>query len=105
MSRTASRGPVLAGLLVVLLVEPADQLLEHGAHRVVVELSWGQIDLGIEELVDQGAECVSFREGGELVPKFEVVDDVLNVGREAVQILLDVAEHLLLSPPGLPIAY
>ena len=29
--------PVLAGLLVVLLVEAADQLLEDGAHGVVVE--------------------------------------------------------------------
>ena len=32
-----ARRPVLAGLLVVLLVEAADQLLEDRAHRVVVE--------------------------------------------------------------------
>ena len=32
-----ARRPVLAGLLVVLLVEAADELLEHRAHRVVVE--------------------------------------------------------------------
>ena len=32
-----ARRPVLAGLLVVLLVEAADQLLEDRAHRMVVE--------------------------------------------------------------------
>ena len=32
-----ARRPVLAGLLVVLLVEPADQLLEDRAHGMIVE--------------------------------------------------------------------
>ena len=32
-----ARGEVFSGLLVVLLVEAADELLEDGAHRVVVE--------------------------------------------------------------------
>ena len=32
-----ARGPVLAGFLVVFLIETADQLLEDRAHRVVIQ--------------------------------------------------------------------
>jgi len=43
---------VLARLLVVVLVELADQLLEDRAHRVVVDTRRRQVDLGVEELAD-----------------------------------------------------
>jgi hypothetical protein len=48
---------VLAGFLVVLLVELAHQLLEDGAHRVVVDAGRREVDVGVEELVDQRAEA------------------------------------------------
>ena len=38
-------GPVLAGLLVVVLVEPTEQVFEDGSHGVVVEP--GQSDAAI----------------------------------------------------------
>jgi hypothetical protein len=53
--------PVLAGLLVVFLVELADQLLEDGAHRVVVDAGRGEVDFGVEELGNQRAERVGLR--------------------------------------------
>jgi len=51
---------------------------------MVVNPGRREVDVRVEELVDQGAERVGFRERGELVPKLEVVDDVLDVRREAV---------------------
>ena len=44
---------MLAGLFVVLLVEAADQLLEDGAHAVVVQAAGRQVEVGVEELLDQ----------------------------------------------------
>ena len=65
-----ARGPVLTGLLVVLLVEAADQLLEDRAHRVVIQAGvldrpvamedpvGTQVHVRREELLDQRAEGV-----------------------------------------------
>jgi hypothetical protein len=46
---------VLAGLLVVLLVEAADEFLEHRAHRMVVEAGQvaGGLRVEVDVLVDQ----------------------------------------------------
>jgi hypothetical protein len=95
---------VLARLLVVLLVELADQLLEDRAHRVVVDAGRRQVDLGIEELVDQRAERVGARERRQLVAELEVLEDVLDVGREAVEVVLEVGQELLLAAAGLEVA-
>jgi len=108
--------PVLPGLLVVLLVEPADQLLEDGPHRVVVEA--GQLDRAVtvedglraevdvrrEELLDQRAEGVGLREAGDLVAELKAVEDVLDVRREPVEVVLEVALELLLGGPRLQVA-
>jgi hypothetical protein len=70
-----ARRPVLAGFLVVLLVEAADQLLEDRAHAVVVEpgcfiaVAVLQDRFGLrlmwrEELLDQRAERVGLGERG-----------------------------------------
>jgi hypothetical protein len=59
-----ARRPVLAGLLVVLLVELADQFLEDRAHRVVVDAGRREVDVGVEELVDQRADGVGLGERG-----------------------------------------
>jgi hypothetical protein len=92
-----ARRPVLAGLLVVVLVELADEFLEDGAHRMVVDARGREVDVRVEELVDQRAERVRLGERGQLVAELEVLQDVLDVGREAVEIVLEVGEQLLLA--------
>ena len=57
-SHCVARGPVLARLLVVLLVELAHQLFEDRTHRVVVYACRREVDVGVEELSDQSAERV-----------------------------------------------
>jgi hypothetical protein len=42
--------------------------------------SRAEIDVGGEQLVDQRAEGVGFRQTGDLVAELEVVEDLLNVG-------------------------
>jgi hypothetical protein len=95
---------VLTGLLVVLLVEAADEFLEDGPHAVVVETVRAEIDVRGSELLDQRAERVRFREPRNLVPELEVVEDVLNVWREAVQIRLEIGLELLLAGASLEVA-
>ena len=111
-----ARRPVLAGLLVVLLVEAADQLLEDRAHGVVVEAGMldravavqdrvgAEVDVGSRELLDQRAEGVGLREPRDLVAELEVVEDVLDVRREAVEVGLEVGLELLLAGAGLEVA-
>ena len=107
---------MFAGFLVVFLVELADQFLEDRAHGVVVHAGMlhgavgvedrigAEIDFGIEELADERAERVGLGERGELVAEFEVLEDVLNVRREAVQVVLEVGEQLLLAAAGFEVA-
>jgi hypothetical protein len=71
---------VLACFFVVVLVELADEFLEDRAHGVVVDARRAEVDLGIEELVDQGADGVGLGEGLELIAELEVLEDVLDVG-------------------------
>ena len=111
-----ARRPVLAGLLVVLLVEAADQLLEDRAHRMVVEARQlhravavqdrvrAEVDRRVEELLDQRAERVGLREPRDLVAELEVLEDVLHVRREAVEVGLEVGLELLLACPGSQVA-
>ena len=103
---------MLAGLLVVLLVERPDQLLEDRAHRVVVEPGVphgavagvdrlrAEVDGGVDELLDQRAEGICLGEPGDLVAELEVVEDLLHVGREAVEVGLEVGPQLLLAGAG-----
>lgn len=99
-----ARRPVLACLLVVVLVELANQLLKNRAHRVVVDARRRQVNFGIKELVDQRAERVGLGECGELVAELEVLQYVLDVGREAVEIVLEIGEQLLLTAARFQIA-
>ncbi len=92
-----ARREVLAGLLVVLLVEAADQLLEDRAHAVVVErraaapsVDRAEVDRRVEELLDQAAEDVGIDERRDLVAELELVEDLLHVRREAVEVGLEV---------------
>ena len=78
-----ARRPVFAGLLVVLLVEAADQLLEDRAHRMVVEPRQpdrpvrvfdrvrAQVDRAIKQLLDQVAERVGAGQARDLIAELE----------------------------------
>ena len=105
-----ARRPVLAGFLVVVLVEHAHEVLEDGAHGVIVEagqLAHGpgaEVDVLVEELLDELAEAVGLGEPGDLIPKLEVLEDVLHVRREAVEIGHEVVLERLLRLAGLQVA-
>lgn len=98
--------PVLAGLLVVLVVEPAEKLLEHHAHVVVVQprqFAGGlraEVDGGRGEPLNHRAQNARVHEGLHLVAELELGDDVRHVGREAVQ----VGEEIRLERGGVPAA-
>ena len=107
-----ARGEVLARLFVVLLVEAPDQLLEDRAHAVVVEAGMpdravgvhhrirAQVDVGRGELLDQRAEGVGLGEARDLVAELEVLEDVLDTRREAVEVVLEVGLELAAAGPG-----
>jgi hypothetical protein len=95
---------VFAGFFVVVFVELANEFFEDGAHGVVVDASGAEVDFEIEELGDEGAEGVGFGEGGELVAEFEVFDDFLDVGGEAVEVVFEIGEELLLAGVGFEVA-
>jgi hypothetical protein len=59
---------------------------------VVVDAGWREVDVGVEKLVDQSANGIGLGEGCELVAKLEIVEDVLDVGREAVEVVLEIGE-------------
>ena len=77
-------GPVFAGFLVVFLVKAAHQFLEDGAHAMVVDTVWGEVDFGVEKLADQRPEGVCLGKGRELVAELKVLDDIQHIGRKAV---------------------
>ena len=102
-------GPVLARLLVVLLVEAAHQLLKDGAHGVVVQAGvldravavqhrlGAEVDGGVEELFDQRAQRIGLGQPRDLVAELEVLEDILHVGRKAVEVGFKVGPELLLA--------
>src|SRR6266542_3694047 len=75
----------------------------HGAVGIQ-DWTWAEIDFGIKKLADQRAEGIRLGERGELVAEFEILKDVLNVLREAVQVVLEIGEQLLLAATGFEIA-
>ena len=103
---------MLASLLVVILVEAAHQVLEDGPHGVVVQPGvphrvvgvqdrfGAEVDLWSEEPVYDSAQYVAVRELPYLVAKLELVQDVLDIGGEAVQVGVEVVPELLLCCPG-----
>ena len=110
------RGPVLPGLLVVLFIEAAHQLLEDRAHTVVVE-AWTkdtaagvldrigtQVDVARREFLDQRAERVGPGQARNLVAELEAAEDVLHVGRKPVQPGAEVVFELLPAGPRTQVA-
>ena len=57
----------------------------------------------IKELVNQRADRVRFGKCGQLIAEFEVLDDVLDVGRKAVEVVFKIGEQLLLTAAGLQV--
>ena len=94
---------MLAGFLVVLLVEATHQLLEDCSHPMVVEARMlltavsieyrvrTQVDARVKEPLDETAQCIGLRQPWNLVPKFKLLKDVLNVRRETVEVGLEVS--------------
>jgi hypothetical protein len=67
----------------------------HGA--VAVENRIGaEIDAGIEELGDERAEGVGLGQARDGVAEFEVIEDVLHVGRESVEVGFEIGSESLL---------
>ena len=107
---------MLARFLVVLLVEATDKLLEDGAHPVVVQAlqahgtvrvedgPGAEVDRAVEELFQEEAEDVGFDQGRNLVVKLELLQDLLDVGRETVEVGLEVGPQLLAPGAGGEIA-
>ena len=107
-----ARSKVLAGLFVVLLVEPPDQFLEDGAHGVVVQagMADGSVEIqdrfrtevyvGRGKLLDERAQSVGLGELGDLIAELEILQDVLNAGREPVEVVLEIGLELLSAGPG-----
>ena len=99
---------VLAGFLVVFLVEAPDQLLENRPHRMVVESRQAdttvgiqdrpgtQVDRRIEELPDQKTEGVGLNERGKLVVELELAQHFLHIRRKAFEVILEIVLQLLL---------
>jgi len=98
------RDEVLARLLVIVFVELSDQFLKDSSHGMIVDASRRKVDFGIKELVNQRADRVRFGKCGQLIAELEVVDDVLDIGREAVQVVLEIGEELLLAAARLEVA-
>ena len=107
------RSEVFTGLLVVLLVEAPDELFEDGAHTVVVEAvqthgavsvqngPGAEVDRHVEELLQQEPQRMRLDQPGNLVAELELLQDLLDVGREAVEVRLEVGpEPLLLADRG-----
>ena len=102
---------MFAGLLVVLLAEAPDQLLEDGAHGVVVQTiqphraipvqngSGAEVDRPVQELCQQKAQRIRLHQRGNLIAELEFFQDLLNVGRKAVEVGAEVVAQLLLPPP------
>ena len=109
-------GEVLTGLLVILLVKAAYELFEDRTHAVVVQAvqthgaasvknrPGAKVDRAVQEPLQQEAQGVRFHQRGNLVAELELVQHLLNVGREAVEVCLEVCSQLLLPPAGRKVA-
>ena len=85
-----SGGVVLPSVLVVGLGEPADDLLKNVAHLQIGDHIRVQVGLGGCELLDHDIENALVGHGGDLAVKLELFQDVLDILREAVQIVPEV---------------
>jgi hypothetical protein len=71
---------------------------------VIVDAGRREVDVRVEELVYQRADGVGLGQGCELIAELEIVEDVLDVRREAVEVVLEVSEQLLLAAARFEVA-
>ena len=90
-----SGGIVLPGVLVVRLGEPADDLLKDVTHLQIGDLIRVQIGLGGSELLDDDIKDALVGHGGDLAVKLELFQDILDILREAVQIVPEVGLNVV----------
>ena len=117
ISRTASRG---------VQCSPASSLFSSLKRRTssskIVPMPWlsrpgcftepsawlyrggAQVDVGRGELLDERTQGVGLREPRDLVTELEVLENVLHVGREAVEVGLEVGPELLPARAGPEVA-
>lgn len=86
-------GEVLPGLLVGLLRADSDEFLEDVSHLGVVHAARRQVDGG--ELLDDEEEQVFLGHFRDLRVEAETLHDVADVGREAVEIAVEVRRELV----------
>lgn len=72
--------------------------------NTIVDALRREVDFGVEELGDQGAQRIPLGQRGQLVAELKVIKNVLDIGGEAIQVVLEVGEQLLLTATGLQIA-
>ena len=61
----------------------------------IVDRIGNQVNVGREEFLDERPERVSLRKPLDLVAELKVIQDVLNIGRERIQVGLEVGLELL----------
>jgi hypothetical protein len=65
---------------------------------------WAEVDVRRQQFLDQRAERVRLRQAWDLVAELELLEDVLDVRRKAVQVRLEVGLELLLLAAGLQVS-
>lgn len=85
-----SGGVVLPGVLVVGLGKPADDLLKDVAHFQIGDRIWVQVGLGGGKLLDDNVKDTFVGHCGDLTVKLELFQDVLDILREAVQVVPEI---------------
>ncbi len=71
--------------------------------RHVADGLWAEIDVLVEKFLNELTEGISLREAWNLIAKLKVGQNVLHVGREAVEVSFKIILQLLLSGSGLQI--
>ncbi len=100
-----ARGEVLSGLLVVFLVELADEFLEDVSHAEIGQAGElaavradgvvvGEIDVRGHEFLDDAVEGIRLAHFPDLVAEIELGDDLGDVGAEAVEVVVEVRFEL-----------
>ena len=103
-SNGVTRRPVLARFLVVLFVELPDQFLEDRSHGWLSMPAGERSISGSRNLLISVPMRIGLGKCGELIAELEILEDVLDVGREAVEVVLEIGKQLLLAAAGLQIA-
>jgi hypothetical protein len=72
--------------------------------RQIADRLRAEVDIPVEEFLDEMAQRVGLGESRNLVAELEVVQDVLHVGREPVEIGLEIVLQFLLGGAGPEVA-